>query len=156
MDRDRVQTWASIAEIVSALAIVVSLVYAGYQFRRSTTLSSSDAAAVLIERFRESNKLLIESPGLAKIVLAGRARSADLSEADRLRYRTFEREFFNTWEAAWLYHADGILDAPTWADLDDYFAVAAKRRPARVWVQVREDFPEEPFRAHVDSVMGTE
>ena len=49
-----------------------------------------------------------------------------------------------------------FLDAPTWADLDDYFAVAAQRRPARVWVQVREDFPEEPFRAHVDSVMGTE
>ena len=91
MDRNRVQTWASFAEIISALAIVVSLVYAGYQFRRSTTLSSSDAAAVLIERFRESNKLLIESPGLAKIVLAGRARSADLSEADRLRYRTFEK-----------------------------------------------------------------
>jgi len=155
MDRDRVQTYALIAEIISALAIVVSLLYAGYQFRRSNTITSSDAAAVLTERFRESNKLLIESPGLAEIVLAGRAGSADLSEADRLRYETFEKAFFNSWEAAWLYHADGILDAPTWADLDEYFANAARRRSADVWVEMRGDFPEEPFRAHVDAVMGT-
>jgi hypothetical protein len=156
MDRDRVQTYASIAEIISAFAIIVSLLYAGYEFRRSSTLTSSEAAAVLTERFRESNRLIIESPGLAEIVLAGRARSADLSEADRLRFQTFEREFFNSWEAAWLYHADGILDAPTWADLDKYFAVAAKRRPLEVWLSIQEDFPEEPFLAHVNAVMGTE
>lgn len=155
MDRNRVQTYAAVAEVISALALVLSLLYAGYQLRRSTTVTSSDAAAVLTERFRESNKLLIESPGLAKIVLAGRAGSADLSDADRLRYETFEREFFNTWEAAWLYHDDGILDASTWADLDAYFTTAAKRRPAGVWVRIREDFPEQPFRAHVNAVMGT-
>jgi hypothetical protein len=156
MDRNRVQTVASIAEIISAFGLIVSLLYAGYEFRRSTTVTSSDAATVLTERFRESNRLLIESPGLAEIVLAGRAGSADLSEADRLRFQTFEKEFFNSWEAAWLYHVDGILDAPTWADLDEYFAVAAKRRTAEVWVGIREDFPEDLFRAHVNAIMGTE
>lgn len=155
MDRDRVHTYASVAQIVSAFALIISLLYAGYQLRRSTTITSSDAVSVLNERFREANRLLIESPGLAEIVLAGRAGSTDLSEADRLRYRTFEREFFNTWEAAWLYHANGILDGPTWADLDEYFTSAAKRRPADVWVGIREDFPEAPFRAHVNEAMGT-
>lgn len=47
MEQSKLQTYASIGEIISAFAIVVSLIYAGYEFRHSGTLSNRDAESLL-------------------------------------------------------------------------------------------------------------
>jgi hypothetical protein len=153
MDSSKLRTYTSIAEIVSALAIVVSLLYAGYEFRHSSTLTSRDVDVLLFERSHNTNRLLLEAPGLAEIVLVGRTNPESLSGADWLRFETYQRMWFNTWEIAWYHHADGILNDVTWNEWDYYFKTAAKRRSSDVWAGIRIDFQGE-FRDYVDAVMG--
>ncbi len=96
MNQSKLQTYTSIAEIVSAFAIVVSLLHAGYEFRHSSTLSSREVDVLLFERSGYANRMLIETPGLAEIVLTGRTNPEKLSGADWLRFETFQRIWFNT------------------------------------------------------------
>ena len=154
MDGRKLHTYASIAEVVAALAVIVSLLYAGYEFRRASTLSSREADGILFERVREANRMLIESPGIAEIVVtAGRDPDA-LSEADRIRFLAYQHDFFDSWEIGWDYHEDGILDDETWSEWDEWFASEARRRPAFGWTDNREHFTGLDFRDHVDSVLS--
>lgn len=52
MNKDRVLIYASLAEIVSALAIVISLLYVVSEFRRTETLTSREVDTILFERVR--------------------------------------------------------------------------------------------------------
>jgi hypothetical protein len=67
MNERELQAYASLAEVVSALAIIVSLLYVGFEFRRTRTMSSREADVVLYERLQESNRMLVETPGLNEV-----------------------------------------------------------------------------------------
>ncbi len=150
MNKRNVQIYASLAEIVSALAIIISLLYVVSEFRRTEMLTSREVDGILFERARESNAIFIENPDLADIVIAA-ARNADaLSEADRLRYLAYQHIFFDTWEIAWVYHKDGILDEETWREWDMWFVAEAKRRPDFSWTENRRHFTGQDFLRHVD------
>jgi hypothetical protein len=89
MEQSKLQTYASIGEIISVVAIVISLVYAGYEFRPSGTLSNRDAETLLYERFREMKQMEIQTPGMAEVLIASVPDSASLSPGDRRRVETF-------------------------------------------------------------------
>lgn len=153
MNEKKLQAYASLAEVVSALAIIVSLFYVANEFRRSDTMSSREADVVLFERERAANHLLIQTPGLAEILIAAKVAPQDLSEADRLRYLAYQHDFFDSWEMGWFYHADGILDEATWAEWDEWFSAQAKSLPAFAWEENRRNFPGGEFRDHVDRML---
>lgn len=156
MDQNRLQSYASIAEVVSAVAIIISLLYVGYEVRRTSTVTSREADVILFERGRELNRLLIESPGLAEIVVEAETAPDDMSEANRLRYLAYQHDFFDSWEIGWYYHADGILDTDAWLDWDEWFTGEARARPAFAWTQNRHHFTGLDFRDHVDRLLATD
>lgn len=156
MDGKKLQTYASLAEVLSALAIVASLIYVATEFRRTSTMSSREADVILFERGREANRLLIESPGLAEIVAVAQTAPEDLSDADRLRYLTYRHDFFDTWEIAWYYHEDGILEDDVWQEWDGWFGARARQQPLFGWTDNRDNFTGAEFRRHVDAVLEIE
>jgi len=66
MDRNKLQSFATIGEIISAIAIVLSLLYAAYEFRHSGTLSKREVETLLYQQMREMNVLIVQTPGLAE------------------------------------------------------------------------------------------
>lgn len=153
MNKDRVLIYASLAEIVSALAIVISLLYVVSEFRRTETLTSREVDTILFERVRESMTMLASSEDLAQIVINAEADDSDLSDANRLRYLAFQHVFFDTWETAWVYYQDGILDEKDWVEWDAWFVAEARRRPEFSWTENRRNFTGEAFRRHVDEAV---
>lgn len=95
------------------LAIIVSILYAGYEFRRSNTMSSGEADVLLYERVREANRLMIETSNLADILVEARNAPEDLSAAERLRSPAFQHNVFDSRELGRNQHEDGILDEAT-------------------------------------------
>lgn len=154
MDQNRLQTYASLAEVISAVAIIISLLYVGYEVRRTSTLSSREADVILFERAREANRILIESPGMAEIVVAAETAPERMPAPDRLRYLAYQHDFFDSWEIAWYYHADGILETETWLDWDEWFAGRARAAPAFAWTENRDNFTGLDFRDHVDAALA--
>lgn len=154
MDSRKWQAYASLAEVLSAVAIVVSLLYAVSEFRRAETLSSRDADLILFERTWEGNRMLIESPELADVVVAAETNPDSLSDTDRLRYLAYQHQFFDSWEIGWSYHADGILDEETWREWDEWFTSQVRDRPGFAWTASRRHFTGDAFRRHVDAIVA--
>ena len=133
MRRVSLQTIVSLAEIASAVAVVISLLYLANDFRRSQTLTSTDVETLLYDRMLEMDRLLIESSELAGILVQAAEDAGGLSPVDRGRFLAYEHILYDSWELAWVSHADGVLETSAFEDWNAWFARSARRRPAFGW-----------------------
>lgn len=56
MDKEKFRIWTSVVDVVSALAIVVSLLYVGDEIRQTQVLSQRGVDELLFSRHEESNR----------------------------------------------------------------------------------------------------
>ena len=139
------------AQLVGALAVVLSLVYVASEFRQSQALSSSQLEEYLYGRVLEMNRLVIENPDLASIRARARS-SSDLSPSDSVRFLAFEHIYYDSWERAYDGYTDGILEPRAWAEWDEWFAAEARSRPRFGWTDNRRNFTGD-FAAYVDRML---
>ncbi|MDX1405465.1 MAG: hypothetical protein R3192_13045 [Woeseiaceae bacterium] len=152
MNRENFQFYASIAEVVSAIAIVVSLLYVGYEIRQSVVFSSRDIEETLYARQQEDNRIFIENGNLAQIVATARDHPDQLSAADRSRYLAFAHNLYDSWEIAFYAHRDGILRDGAWDSWNEYFVRQSRIHPNFAWTENRQYFPGE-FSEYVDGIV---
>ena len=61
MKKPKLDTVVSVAEIISSLAIVVSLFYIANEFQRSNTLTNRDVENIIYDRMLKMDQLVIEN-----------------------------------------------------------------------------------------------
>lgn len=66
------------------MAIVATLIYAVGEFRQSRALGSTDIEAILYSRIMELDWLVIESEGMAGIVLRANQDPSSLTQLEQL------------------------------------------------------------------------
>lgn len=140
MRASRLRTAVSVAEIVSALAVVATLVYAVGELKRGQVTTSADIETVLYDRMLEMDRLLVESPDFAEIVVRAAEDPGDLTTAERVRYLAYEHIFYDAWEAAVVAHDDDLMSEGSFAEWDEWFATDAARRPLMAWTENRRNY----------------
>jgi hypothetical protein len=151
MNHERLQSYAAMAEVFGAFAIVFSLIYAGYELRRSSGMSSLEVDVILYEREREHNAVLFESREMAELVILADEAADELIGADRLRYLEYQHDFLDSWEIAFTYHRDGILNDESWEGWNEWYVRELRERPRFAWEENRHNFTPGPFMDHVDA-----
>ena len=75
MANDKLQRWALTAEVIGGIAIVISLIFVGYQVRQSTHQAALNRSALETATYQDLNQsisnlnlVLIQDPGLAELV----------------------------------------------------------------------------------------
>lgn len=101
-----IQDWAAIGEIVSSLAILVTLVYLAIQTRQNTAAVQSSVRHTMLEEDRESLRMVIE-----KSILN---RRVNLTAEQETQVQAFLIHFLRTRENHYLQYLSGSLDKPTW------------------------------------------
>jgi hypothetical protein len=149
MQKRNLQTFVSVAEIISACAVVMTLLYAVSEFKRSRALTSTGIEAVLYERMSELDHLVAEGGGLAEILVRAAEDPATLTAGERTRYLAYERIFYNSWEAAREAWKSRLMDPAQFEAWDKWFAKEAARRPHAGWTENKFNHNEE-FVAYVD------
>ena len=91
----KLSEWASIAEIVGAVAVVASLAYVALQIDQNTLAIEASTRIGRLDYGRQQSELLITEPGLANLVLAAEKSADDLTEEEQLRFYEF-----TTWRLA--------------------------------------------------------
>ena len=133
MKKPKLEIVVSIAEIISSLAIVVSLFYIANEFQRSNTLTNRDVENIIYNRMLEMDRLIIENADLAKLVLKASDNPGQLDPDEQMRYLAFEHIFYDTWESAWYYHNEGTLEEQNWNSWNSWFISATKNKPLLSW-----------------------
>jgi hypothetical protein len=155
MRREKLQTVVSLAEIISAVAVVVTLLYAATEFRRSRILTSTDVQTILYERMLEMDRLVVEADGLAGVLVRAAEGPETLTTEDSVRFVAYEHVFYDSWELAWAAHHGGVLEQSAWTDWDSWFRRDARRRPSLGWEGNRSNYNSE-FIQYVDPHLARE
>lgn len=153
MKKSKLDKVVSIAEIVSSIAIIISLFYAAYQFKRSQTLTNRGVENILYERMSKMDQLIIENKDLAKLILKASANSEELTPDEKLRYLAFEHIFYDSWESAWYYHSEGILEKNNWEGWNSWFISESKNKPYLSWLGNRKNYNGD-FLEYIDKIFS--
>ena len=143
----------SIAEIISSIAIIISLFYAAYEFNRSKTLTNRDVENILYERMLKIDQMIIENKDLAKLVVKASISTDELTTDEKMRYLAFEHVFYDSWESAWYYYSEGILEKSNWDSWNSWFKSEAINKPSLSWQGNRRNYNGK-FLEYIDNVFS--
>jgi hypothetical protein len=114
--RDKLQEYALIAEILSAFAVVASLVFVGLQIRQQSDETALNTRAVeitayqnLIQQIGLLNTLVIESGEFARIRQAGLSGSDYENEEDQSRFDSYVNLLVRHGDLAYRQFESGLI-----------------------------------------------
>ena len=109
----KLEKWALIAEIIGAIAIVVSLIFVGLQIRQGTEETALNTKAIqasirqsILHEDLEGLYLYMDYPFLNK--------RSDIEPDEEVQIKAQIIAFIRMREVLWLQYKDGLLDEETW------------------------------------------
>ena len=79
----RLSNWAAIAEIASAVAVVISLIYVGFEISQNTTSVRASAFQSVSDSLTDFTALVAVEPDLAKFYTQGRENPDSLTSDEK-------------------------------------------------------------------------
>lgn len=147
---ERLQKWAQVAEITGAAAVVISLLYVGYQVRENTAATQSQTEMNLFGLSTELHAWY-QDPAFVALVAKANADYDALSDAERMQLERFVMTGLDLWAYAWKSFQRGTLDAGEWKAWDGFFAGEMRTESwRRTFDKFRYGYADS-FKQHVDS-----
>lgn len=143
---------SSVAEIVGAVAVVVSIIYLARQVKQSNKTTEAATALEISRLLAEWHGRLNQTPELAHILIRGTKDDSDFSDQDRARFLATVAELFLLFEAMHQQYKLGFLTDDAWTPLERAVARLVSSAPIQVWWDSEIAFNSEEFRAYVAEV----
>ncbi|HOY78964.1 MAG TPA: hypothetical protein PLN33_14205 [Hyphomonadaceae bacterium] len=143
LHRDRAEYLAFISQIVSAIAVVVSLVFVGLQLREGNDVAARDESNATMTQWSAFRASIYSSHDTAEVFTAGLSRSRPLDQADQMRFLYIMREHawatFQVWDRA----QNGLVDKWNFevGAANDFFKVICTPGGAPTWAQIKTELP---------------
>jgi hypothetical protein len=109
------------AELLGAVAVVVSLVYLSRQVVQNTHAVRTANAVTAQSNFRHLAQMFYTDRPMGEIVLRCMSGDDDLSPADRLAAYAYFFDFLKTAELAYFQYLKGDLDASLWESSFEFY-----------------------------------
>jgi hypothetical protein len=134
------QDLGSIADLIGAVAVVVSLIFVGFQIRQANTLAREAAEQKQIESIGSLSRLLAENSHLAEVWARAMA-GEKLSPAEQVRVTSMITYGQRIWEALYYQYRAGRVPQELW-DAHRAQAKAIQNSPMSkaVWEQRKQWF----------------
>jgi hypothetical protein len=144
--------YALVAEIVGAIAVVVSLIYVGASVNQNTDAILVANHHALVAMDQDTNAWFRDSEFAASFEIAMDDVS-NLSPVQSRQFRTYLADKFNAWEFAFLTHNSGMMEDDIWDGWDGYYRLELKQKGHQwYWNSGREGYSP-AFRVYVDSIL---
>ena len=130
--------WGVFAEIVGAIAVVLSLLFVAFSINRNTNELRGAAWERMLDRAEMTSQMVVESADLARIVVAGESDPDALTPEEYFRFRHFAGIRFGAWESVFGHHQLGRINSRTWGLWHEY-NIEVLNLPGyrKVWLEVQ-------------------
>lgn len=108
-----IQDWGAVGEIISAIAVVISLLYLAVQIRNQNRESRLSTINNSLAEWNSLLSLVADNSELADIWNRG-LKNEELTETEEVRFRGFVNSYFRVVEGLYLQHLEGRLDNRVW------------------------------------------
>ena len=147
----KLSDWAHVAEIIGAVAVIVTLAYLAVQIEQNTIAVEASTRQGRLDFGRQQAELLITQPGLARLVMGAEQDTSALNDEERLLFYEFTTWRMATWELTYLEYIDGLIDEELWLAWDGYYMLFVEGKPGyrTFFIDTRQQW-DSRFMAHVD------
>jgi hypothetical protein len=136
-----IQEWAAIAEIVSAVAVVASLIYLAVQIRQNTnelsmSLKSTELAAFErnVEAGNRIREIFILNSDVSELYARGLKSYADLGDSEKMRFGMVLGNVFSALQGAYVRQLTYGNDPANFAGSERMLDYLITRRGVRDWM----------------------
>ncbi len=118
MKRKSLAKWASIAEIIASIAVVMSLLTVAYSINQNTSAIEAAEESSFLNSWRNLTQLPFYTDAeLAAIQLKVHS-GEELTPLENKRWENYLRAVFDTWWQLHNSHQDGLISDDAWEDLN--------------------------------------
>jgi len=142
----------TIAEIVGAIAVVVSLIYVATQIRQNTQVSRSAARQAIADSMTAFNSDLVNSDAMAPLVARDIA-GEELEPHETLRLYARAYMIFRTWDNIFYQSRLGMIEQDEWQGFRRNLSVMLHVRHIRDYWRVQGDMFSDAFREEVQRIL---
>ena len=142
---------ANLGELVSAIAVVVSLAYLAYQVRQNTQSLRTENYARALERVAAIQARLSSDAGFAAVFTRGTIDPASLSSEERVQFAWVFYEMFGAFEFMFHQAETGALPPEVWDRWSDTLSWWISLPGVHAWWLARPARFSESFSRHVDA-----
>lgn len=155
--RERIEVAALIAEVIGAVAVVISVVYLAFEISDSTREMRNQSHFNALSMGQRPVEILLADSDLAAIVEQGYRDPDALSAADRHRFMMYELMEINAWEYYFYADREGVISRNLWVGADSYYRSLGRNNPGtrQYWDEYRHIY-DEPFATYADGFLAAD
>jgi hypothetical protein len=149
-------TWETagvIAEILAAIAVLVSLWYLAIQLKQNTELERAELEVQLGLTWADLHDNMIQNPGLARAYDLAAKNWEEMSEEDVRAYLWFVAKSFHILEGMYRQHKRGLLTDDVWLPYERYIFGVLQIEAVLGWWQSDGSLTSRDFQAHVENLL---
>ncbi|MGR8946687.1 MAG: hypothetical protein ACU84Q_01480 [Gammaproteobacteria bacterium] len=148
---------AAVAEIIGAVAVVISLVYVGVQIRQNTISQNALMHQQLVDSQNEVNRNISNNPDVNALIENATKDIHSLSNEELRQLRFAYFGFFNIWHIAYQNYHRGMLEKPVLEEWERGIAwmLSTDSAARAVWDDLSPVY-EPTFREHINSLLDNE
>lgn len=147
------ETAGVFAEVVAAIAVIVSLLYLAIQLKQNTELARAELEVQLGITWADMHDNMIQNPSLARTYdLAAKDWDA-LSEEDVRAYLWFVAKSFHILQGMFRQHQRGLLTDDVWAPYEAFITGVLQIEAVWGWWQSEGSLTSNEFKDHVEKLL---
>jgi hypothetical protein len=139
-----------IGQTISAIAVVLSLIYVGLQIRQNTKATRMSAAHSFLDTQNAYVGLINQSGALADILGRGADGLSNLQRGEVIQFSAFHDQAFSSFQTFFTEWKDGMLDDRLWGSHKHAMADLMVHPGVQTWWSNRKHWYDSTFQAYVD------
>ena len=150
MQKLTLKKWAAVAEIIAAVAVIISLVFVVQSINQNTAAVQSANDNFMYELQYARTRDIVSSPGMAEIYLKVR-RGEQLSDVEQERFFWDKLQELSLWELGFNRNRDGLYATGLWEGWNQYYETEFTSQFSQEWWEESRRFYQQDFQDHVDA-----
>lgn len=148
------ERWALIAEVIGGFAVILSVVYLGFEVRQNTSAMKSLTHQQMFETTSSLNQSIANDAQLAELLAQSNTNYAGLSDGERNQLMFLWINWFNMWHSGYLNWKAGFFEEEAWVLWDHGMTkmLSSYKASREVWA-VFDDAYNEDFQQHVKGII---
>ena len=154
MKKLTLKKWATIAEIIAAVAVIVSLVFVVQSINQNTAAVQSTNDNFIYELQYARTRDIVSGPGKAEIYLKIR-RGAELSDVDQERIYCDKLQELSLRELGFNRNRDGLYATDIWESWNHYYETEFISQFPKEWWEEARYFYMQDCQDHVEAAYAS-
>ena len=141
----------NLGEMISGVAVVISLVYLAIQVRKNTETERTSTYQAVVSDFGSLNRTMSSTPDLSILYVKAMENFGDLDASEKARVSQLFFATFHYFENMYYQHRKGYLEEDVWLGWKRLMLTYYSRPGFRSWWSIRRDVYSRSFGTFLET-----